>query len=128
MLTVREQLSGIDTRSLRYHMLSRDYSQVIITRPERDTWPFCGPESEADLFDPKNFMIYDTYPRFKEYKAHQLTYNRAVAFNQATMSFMAGCLFKLHRKTDDFPGFIELIYCVTRPELSRCVSEEILNF
>lgn len=34
------------------------------------------------------------------------------------MTFMSGCLFKAH-EPDGIPGFIELIYQVTRPEFER---------
>ena len=38
---------------------------------------------------------------------------------QATVLIKAGTLFQVHESTHNFPGFVELIYMVVRPEMQR---------
>ena len=54
-------------------------------------------------------------------------------FSIKSMTVMAGALFKVHEPAPaqyllgdsvGFPGFIELIYLITRPELARTVSKQ----
>ena len=53
---------------------------------------------------------------------HETVLAQMEEFNRHSMTLMAGCLFKQHSKSYRFPGFLELIYLVTRPELVMTVS------
>ena len=54
---------------------------------------------------------------------HETVLAQMEEFNRHSMTLMAGCLFKQHNESYRFPGFIELIYLVTRPELVKTVSK-----
>ena len=53
---------------------------------------------------------------------HETVLAQMEEFDRHSMTLMAGCLFKQHNESYRFPGFLELIYLVTRPELVKTVS------